>query len=314
MNPQNGLSCYSANLAMYLLPHRSDALDVVARSVRLAVRPGEEPAFSHHSVPLHQLRPGGELGYAAAGTGADAIEALAGEVNRNGQVLVLTGRAVLPWSVPEPGHGAPHLLLVDSHSGSRWHVVDEFSALRPAGRQDPYTGWITDEELLKAMEPNPAPAAEHKLRNEHAFGFPVPLPPDGTYQWLAFQPSRTTGSDLPDEWLTGIDEVFEALTEFWSGLDGNPDRRRFLEDMWACSQHHTYRYNWLVTSQDADPEAFTDAIAAWQNLPMALRFAADSADRGRARPSMVRTTFDQLRAADGPARELLPEYGYPGTH
>jgi hypothetical protein len=47
-----GLSCYTANLAVYLGP---DALDRIARSIRLAVRTdlGDDLlAFSHHRTPV----------------------------------------------------------------------------------------------------------------------------------------------------------------------------------------------------------------------------------------------------------------------
>ncbi|WP_328611228.1 hypothetical protein OG943_19570 [Amycolatopsis sp. NBC_00345] len=313
----NALSCYTANLAAYLLAGNDDALDVIARSVRLAVRPGDEPAFSHHSIPLHQVPAEGELGFAGVPTSAAAIEGMAREIESSGQVLVLANSASMPWSRARAGDGAPHLLLVDGRRGGQWHAVDEFTALLPEGRQDPFQGWLTDEGLLSAIRPSPVPAPEHKLREEHAFGFPVPIPPDGTYQWVALSPGRTAGvPDLPGDWVTGTEAALAVLSEFWAGLGDHEPRRRFLDDMWAAAQHHAYRYvriGSFVDERSADIATFTRAVETWQNLPMALRFAAESAARGRARPSMVQATFDHLLDADGPARALLPQYGFPAV-
>ncbi|MEU4744645.1 hypothetical protein AB0G02_29870 [Actinosynnema sp. NPDC023658] len=312
------LSCYTANLARYLLRDDPGALDAIARSVRLAVRtelPGDALAVSHHRVPLHGLPRDGVLEHASAGTADAALAGVADELWRHGQVLVAASSAALPWSIARPEDSAPHLLLVDGHGPDGWHVVDDFSALLPEGRQDPFDGWVTDSALLVAMAPVDSPRPEHRLRDEHLFGVPVPPPPADTYRWFTLGPGGGTGSGLPDGWRVGADAI-RALGDFWSGLGEHPDRARFLDDVWAASQHHVFRYARLLHTRrpsDRDAEAFLAASAAWRDLPMALHFAVRSAARGRSRPAVVRTTFDHLLAVEAGARRPAERYGYPST-
>jgi len=307
------LSCYTANLARYLLRDDPDALDAIARSVRLAVRtglPDDALAVSHHGVPLNEMSPGGVLEHASALTAEAALEGVAEELERRGQVVVAASSAALPWSLARHEDSAPHLLLVDGHDSGRWHVVDDFAALLPEGRQDPFDGWVDDAALLSAMAPATA-RPEHRLRDEHLFGVPVPPPPADRYRWFVLgSSSRSPG--LPGGWLVGADAI-RALGEFWSALGEHPGRARFLDDVWAASQHHTFRYARLLHTRhlsEQEAEVVRAASAAWRDLPMALHFAVRSAERGRSRPAVVRATFDHLLAVETAARTVIGHYGY----
>ncbi|WNV85123.1 hypothetical protein [Umezawaea sp. Da 62-37] len=309
------LSCYTANLAAYLEHRDPGSLDTIARTVHLAVRtlPDDALAVSHHAEPLHRLPRDGELRHACTRSPMTLLRELDEELERHGRIVVFASSATLPWSIARSGRGAPHLLLVDGHDGERRHVVDEFSAQLPDGRQEPFAGWIDDDALIAVMRPDPAPPREHALRDEHAFGVPLPRPPVGTYRWLSLGAGGVPGESLSEHWRVGAESALTTLRDFWSELAEHPGRARFLDDMWAASQHHTFRYARLLRVEqpgDEDAAVFRTAASAWTDLPMALHFAARSAARGRARPAVVTTTFDHLIAAELAAQRLLDGYGY----
>ncbi|MGI5499279.1 hypothetical protein [Lentzea sp. CA-135723] len=306
------LSCYTANLARYLLRDAPDALDAIAGSVHLAVRVDEDSlAMSHHAAPLHEMPPDGTLAHASAATGEAALAAVCEELERHGQVVVAASSAALPWSVARPEDSAPHLLLVDGRDHRGWHVVDDFAALLPEGRQEPFEGRLDDAALVSAMTPAGS-RPEHRLRDEHLFGVPVPPPPADRYRWFVLDPTGHRSPGLPDGWRTGADAI-GALGEFWGALGEHPGRARFLDDVWAASQHHTFRYARLLHTRhpsDQDAETFRTACAAWRDLPMALHFAVRSAERGRSRPAVVKATFGHLLAVESAARRVIGNYGY----
>ena len=302
MTGAEGLSCYTANLAVYLGP---DALDRIARSIRLAVRTdlGDDLlAFSHHSTPVD----GGRLVYRGAGDADAALDAVAAEVERAGGGLVVANTGRLDWSSAGHEGQAPHFLLVDGRRGDEWHVVDRFTALLPSGGgQEPFTGWISSAALVRALTPIVPLPPEQRLRNELAFGFPRPLPRDGDYQWLELAAEASPKTELEGEWLTETDAALELLGELFAGLDRSPERLRLLDDLWAAAQHHVFRYDRLLAAEEHP--VLDDARRAWRDLPMALRFAVDSAARGRYRPTLVASTFDALRRRERDAASLLEE-------
>jgi hypothetical protein len=296
------LSCYTANLAVYLGP---DALDRIARSIRLAVRTdlGDDLlAFSHHSTPIDS----GRLAYRGAGDTAAALDAVAAEAERAGGCLVVANTGHLEWSTVGLDGQAPHFLLVEKRRDDEWRVVDRFSALLPSGgEQRPFTGWISSATLARAMTPIVPLPPEQRLRNELAFGFPRPLPRDGDYQWLERTDRPEPEAELEGEWLTETEAALEFLGEFWAGIDRSPERVRLLDDMWAAAQHHVFRYDRLLAAEEHP--VLDHARRAWRDLPMALRFAVDSAARGRHRPTLIAGTFDALRRRERDAASVLEE-------
>jgi hypothetical protein len=313
----NGLSCYTANLVEYLTRMRFDGAERTARSVRLAVRPGvgDAPfAFSHHSEPLHDLGAGRWLAYAGVAGPEELSEQLADEIGRHGAVLVLTDRSRLPWAVPE-ATAAPHYLLVDGRRGGEWHVVDLFTAVLPGGVQQTFEGWILGTGLMTGAAPITPLSPLHRLRNEHAFGFPVALPAETAYQWLTCTdaPPDKSAEQLGDDWITDGREALALLCAFWAGLGEHPQREEQHDDLWAAAQHHVFRYERLLARESlAGPDALRIGVAldAWRQLPQALRFAEVSAARGRARPTLVRLTFEQLAAVELDAESALARHGY----
>jgi hypothetical protein len=296
------LSCYTANLAVYLGP---DALERIAHSVWLAVRTdlGEDLlAFSHHRVPLDD----GRLEVKGAGDAGAALEAIAAEVERSGRCLVVANTGFLDWSSAGPDGQAPHLLLVDGVRGDEWHAVDRFKALLPSGgEQRPFTGWISTAALARFLTPIVPLPPEQRLRNRLAFGFPRPLPEDGQYQWLE-RTERPGESRLEGVWLTDTDAALGHLADFWAAIDERPERTRLLDDMWAAAQHHAFRYAYLLATSEERP-VLAEARRLWRDLPMALRFAVDSARRGRHRPTLIASTFAALRRVEREAATLLEE-------
>ncbi len=301
----SGLSCYTANLAAYLAGELPDDGRWLAESIRLAVRvdlPDDELAFSHHGYPLDRLPDGTRLGYAWAATADQAEAGLAGELDRHGRVLAVVDNARLPWS-PAAGTGepAPHWLLVTGRDGPDTDVLDAFSGLLTAGEQRPHAGRLPMEALLDAMRPPLRWTAAQRRRNALAFGFPVPVPADGTWQWLHRSPAGAAGDaagplELPGCWLAGDDDVLPFLAALLA--DEGERAARHLDDLWSAAAHRGFKYRWLASRPglaQAERERLAAAEAAWGRLPVALRFAVQSARRGQPRASLVATMFEHLR-------------------
>jgi len=317
------LSCYTAALARYLEGWCPDPLAHVARSVRLAVRPGLPGgliAFSHHWLALNELPDGSRLGYRGAADPAAVPVGLDAELRTGPGVLAVTYTGSMAWSPADGQASAPHFLLVRERHGQRWHVEDPFQALLPSGSQEPFTGWLSTAELTEAMTPPSPLRPELRLRKEYVFGLPVPLPPDDHYQWLGHAaapeptalPHRTAA--LPPGWLTEPAQALRFLRDLWAA---GPDHQvlageRFFDDIWASARHHAFRYAHLrqFLPGSPDQELVSRAHDLWHDLPMALHFATASAARGRGRPTLIKMTFDQLIEAEAQVADVLQAHGY----
>lgn len=307
-----GLSCYTANLAAYLDTEMSDVDEYLAGSIRLAVRtdlPSGRLAFSHHHRPLEKLPDGTRLSYATLPPRA-ALVGIADELRRRGRVLVVTEGSRLPWSpARHEARRAPHWLLVTGRRAESWHVVDAFAGLLAGGEQRPYTGWLSTARLIDAMTEAASSgwSTEQHQRNSLAFGFPVAVPESAGPLWL--RRDLDTGPsqpELPGSWLTDDDQVLPFLADYFT--DPRQDSSRYLDDLWTAAAHRVFRYQWLRTRPDL-PDAVREralaAGAAWLRLPGALRFAVDSARRGRPRPSLVHQTLRHLLDVDPDSDQLI---------
>ncbi|MEV5149961.1 hypothetical protein AB0L14_37800 [Streptomyces sp. NPDC052727] len=333
-----GLSCYTENLAGYLAARAPARADLTARSVRLAVDPATG-RFSHHDRALNNLPGGRRLAYRGAPDAEAALTGIAAELAGRGRVLVVADSGALPWlSGPADAH-APHLVLVDGRTpGGGWHVVDGFTALfSGGGHQEPFAGELSGAELTALLAFPRGLSEVHRARNALAFGFPVPTPAHETYQWLA-EEAGTTGEHLPGgPWLTGAAALEETARLVLGDLRGDGERG-VLEDVWAAAQHHMFRDAHLLAAGAAlspgvrraadgvlspgegrasdaalSPEerrAVDATTAKWRELPRLLRFAANSARRGRPRPSLVTGAFADLAELEAAASPLHAAHGY----
>ncbi|MEO3755839.1 hypothetical protein [Streptomyces sp. B6B3] len=304
-----GLSCYTANLTAYL-DAEFDAGELVFRSVRTAVRTDLVPgrlAFSHHRVRLERLPDGSRLRHRAARTAADALDAVADQVRRYGRALVVVDNRRLPWSPAV--RTAPHWLLVDGPCGAAgWPVRDEFSGLLPAGEQLPFAGRLTSRQLADAMDA-PEWNEQQRVRNRLACGFPLAVP-DAPGRWWLERTTEPAGAaePLPGRWLT--DEL-PALAFLGDRLaDSAEALARHLDDCWALAGHHCFALRHALAGAAAGEPARTDletAEARWAALPRMLRMAAESAERGRPRPGIVRRAFAEVGAAQHAAQRAVPD-------
>ncbi|RKT74287.1 hypothetical protein DFJ66_7631 [Saccharothrix variisporea] len=306
----SGLSCYTANLLAYLDSFDDTALDRFADSVRLAVRP-DDLAFSHHRTPLDVLPDGSLLRY-AAGPGWEA------ELDRWGRVVVAVDNARLPWS---PSYGtsetAPHWLLVTGRDGDSWRVVDHFAGLLPTGEQQPFEGTLSTEVLLRAMDGPEVLSPVQARRNSLVFGHVVAVP-EGGRKWLRREVGAAVGvasgprlhsptgvRRSPAEvgqnggrWLVGAADVVPFLSDLFRRDPAVA--AGCLDDLWSAAGHHVFRYR---------RAGVEDAADAWRQLPGALRFAVDSARRGRPRESLVELTFRNLLHIESGQDGVLPSRG-----
>jgi hypothetical protein len=271
------LSCYTANLVEYLSGEDPGVPSRLAAAIRLAVRadePGGALAFSHHARIDR-----GTLGYRSAASWADTRA----QLSAAGRALVVTDTAYVPWSPYPPDAHGPHWILVLGGDGERWHVVDRFGALTMHGRQRPHEGWLTDEQLRRAMTPVPSASAAVTNRDAHALGERISLPPAAHYRWLA----RVPPVSLPAvEWLEGVPALRRIATRL---LASERALAEHVDDLWAAAVHQRFR---LALVEGARP-----LVEAWTKLPRSLRFAVESARRGRPRPDLVTTAFDRVIAA-----------------
>lgn len=307
MNPlaipdYGGLSCYTANLAAYL-EHEFDGRGLLARSVHAAVRvdlPEPHLAFSHHRVPLDRLPDGSRLRYRLAGDTRTALAAVEAQLRRDGRVLVLVDNSRLPWSpVSGSGHAAPHWLLVDGLGARGWHVRDEFAGLLVEGEQRPTAGWLTTDELGHAMDaPEWTPA--QRVRNGLACGLPM-AGADAPGWWWLERTWQSAGSPpaLPGRWAVGDREALPLLA---GRLTRSPEAVALhLDDCWALAGHHGFALRHRLAALDPlDPAGagLEHAAQRWAALPKALRFAAESAARGRPRPRLVEQVFAEVISAE----------------
>ncbi|MET9923744.1 MULTISPECIES: hypothetical protein [unclassified Streptomyces] len=305
------LSCYTTNLLAHLAPDLPDVRRRLAHGVRLAVRtdlPAGHLAFSHHPR-IDTGDDGSRLEAAGAPDWAATREALQHLLRRDGRVLAAGNIRHLPWS---PAYGqvdAPHWLLVREHRDSRWLIADHFAALTPHGDQEPFLGWIEDAQLAAALAPTGEPAPEIARRDRLALGEEISLPPHDHYRWFARAPvppdRQTGGTPGPGTWILGLDPALEHVSRV---LCADPDAvTRHVDDLWAASRHHTFRLAFDVAAGTADSDKAAAVSTAWEELPRALRFAAQSAARGRPRPGAIersveqlRTALKDMRASDGP--------------
>ena len=285
-----GLSCYTESLAAYL-DGEWDADELVARSVRLAVRDSAPLAFSHHDPPLDRLPDGTCLRYAGAPSAGAALEGVAEELSRHGRAVVVVDNARLPWSPAYGDRPAPHWLLLDERRGDEWHVLDRFSGLLPSGEQEPHVGWLDERTLRDAMT-LPRFSAAQEQRNRLVFGAPVPVP-EGEALWLRRE-EHGESSELGDGWLLDDQESLHLLADY-AGRGGDG---AYLEDVWAAVGHRAFAYQWRLETNDGPREALETAKKSWEDLPRLLRFAAESGQRSRPRPKLVHAAFDRVLQAE----------------
>lgn len=293
------LSCYTTNLLAYLLPDVPDIRSRLAEGIRLAVRvdlPHGELAFSHHPR-VDTTEDGRELAYRGAADWPTARTALLDALHREQRVLAVGNTRHLPWA---PAHGqadAPHWLLIRDHRDNRWMLADHFTALTPFGDQEPYLGWISDAELATALAPLPNRRQEVARRDQLALGQEIPVPPAGQYRWLAWAPATQTpgAAPGPGTWSIGLEPSLARVADVFHA---DPTAlARYVDDLWAAARHHTYRTAFAVTGGRLNPELAATVSAAWGELPKTLRFAAQSAARGRPRPGVVDRSIEQLLTA-----------------
>ncbi|MGE5289101.1 MAG: hypothetical protein ACM3ML_18280 [Micromonosporaceae bacterium] len=294
-----GLSCYTASLHGYLADEW-DACAILARSVRLAIRvdlPDGQLAFSHHEPSLDQLPDGSFLRYAGAECPAAALAQVAGDLAAHGRVIVVADSASLPWSVTRGGRPAPHWLLINRKIGGRWHVTDTFTALLPAGEQPPCASWLDTRQLSAAMTLPACWQPQQEARNTLAFGSPVDIPPGGAL-WLRRGPGGPAPACPRGHWLSGSAQVLGFLIGYLT--QHSTCSERYLDDIWAAAGHRAFAYRWRL-SQDPGRHlrhALQQSLSRWEDLPRVLRIAALSAQRGRPRPTLVRTALEELLQAE----------------
>ncbi|TWV47500.1 hypothetical protein FRZ03_13795 [Streptomyces misionensis] len=292
------LSCYTTNLLARLAPDIPEVRRRLARGVRLAVRtdlPAGELAFSHHPR-IDTTDDGRQLAYAGTRDWSTAREALHLALLQHRRVLAVANTRHLPWSPAQGLADAPHWVLLEDRRDGQWLVADHFSALTPNGMQRPYLGWIGDAELATALAPWTQPPQEVARRDVLALGEESTIPPADHYRWLDWAPATDCGATPgTGTWVLDLDMSLRHTCEV---LRANPAAvARYVDDLWAAARHHTFKLALDAADGNTDPARAAVASAAWDELPRAVRFAAQSTARGRPRPGAIERSVDQLLTA-----------------
>ncbi|WBB78723.1 hypothetical protein O7606_21285 [Micromonospora sp. WMMD882] len=287
------LSCYTTALVDHLGPAAADRL---ADAVRLWVRfdaPDGALAFSHHD-----RIDDGSLAWHGVADWATARAELADQLAEEGSVIVVGNAFHLPWSPHHRSQPVTHWFVLRERHDEGWRVSDRFTALMPAGEQRPFEGWLSDAELRAALTPLGRLDPPGTNRDTYALGTPADVDDPDRYRWLRptgggpgpaggdrGRSSDGGGDDArwPGEWSTDPSAVLAALRDRFV-----VDERALswhVDDLWAAARHHGHRL-----ARHGDPEL----AAQWAQAPKALRFAADSARRGRRRVGVVAEAFDRL--------------------
>ncbi|MFG2577513.1 hypothetical protein [Streptomyces sp. NPDC048481] len=293
------LSCYTTNLLAHLAPDVPGVRRRFAEGVRLAVRldlPPGELAFSHHPR-VDRTGDGRELAHRGAAGWPAARAALLDTLHRERRVLAAGNTRRLPWAAAHGRADAPHWLLIHEHRAGRWRVADHFTALTPYGDQEPFHGWLDDADLAAALAPVPDPPPEVVRRDRLALGQETPVPPAGQYRWLTWQaaPPDADAAPGPGTWSLSLETSLAAIAGVFRA-DATA-LARYADDLWAAARHHTYALAFAVADGRLHPESAAAVSAAWGELPRTLRFAAQSAARGRPRPGLVDRAVEQLLSA-----------------
>ncbi|WP_410635129.1 hypothetical protein [Amycolatopsis sp. cmx-4-83] len=284
------LSCYTTNLVAYLEVDDPGVKTRLAHAVRLAVRSDSGPGdlvFSQHT----RVDDGAPLGYFGATGWEGAAAGFHAEIAQSGRVLTVADTFHLPWSPAYEIAHSPHWLLLLARRDGRWLVADHFRALTPLGEQEPFLGWLDDATLERALAPHAPWPAEIANRDRYALGTAAEPVHADRFRWLA----RTTGetpADDPAPWTHGLPETLERVSDVLTGDE--TAAARYGDDLWAASRHYTYHLEVLAANGDICAEAAAAAAVSWGELPKVVRFAAESAVRGRPRAGLLRRTFDDL--------------------
>lgn len=280
------LSCYTANLLGHLRCSDSDIDATFASAVELAVRtdlPDGVLAFTQH----RRVDPG--LGYRAADSWHETKAALTDELARYGDVIVVGSTRNLPWC---PGRGVrdvSHWFRLADHRGRQWLVVDDFDAVLPDGRQRPVRTWVTDAELNALLTPLPPLPVELRHRDAYALGVRLRVPEPERYRWLSrhnvLAPPPTLG-----RWVHGTAAALGFVAQRL--VEDPATMRRHADDLWAASRHHQFR--WAGNGP---------VVTAWAGLARSVRFAVESAARGRPRPTLVTRACHEVISATSAAEE-----------
>jgi hypothetical protein len=284
------LSCYTTNLVAYLETGEPGVQSRLAHAVRLAVRLDSGPGnlvFSQHA----RIDGDAALGYHGAADWGRAVAGLQAELTRSGRVLAVADTFHLSWSPAYESAHSPHWLLLLGRRDGRWLVADHFRALTPLGEQEPFLGWLDDATLERALAPHTPWPPEIANRDRYALGTAVEPVHADRFRWLA----RTTGEQPPADpgaWTRGLPEALERVSEVLT--EDDTAAARYGDDLWAASRHYTYRLEVLAANGEICAETAAAAAVSWGELAKVVRFAAESAARGRPRAGLLRRTFDDL--------------------
>ncbi|MBT2383215.1 hypothetical protein [Streptomyces sp. ISL-11] len=297
MNEPWELSCYTANLVAYLAPEAPAVIEDFADAVRLSVRtdpPEGGTAFAHHTR-VDIGADGHGLAYRGATGWTDTRTALEAELRRHGRVLAIGNTRHIPWSPSHEQGETPHWLLIHGHADGKWSVRDDFEALTPHGEQTPWAGLLDDEELRRLLTPLSLLTPEAANRDRYALGRPVDLPDPAGHRWLerAALPPQPDDGALEGIWVHGTVPVLRHVADRICPDPAALDRH--ADDLWTAARHQRF----LLAARPQEPEATAEAVAAWGELPRAIRFALASAERGRPRPALVEKALARVIDAAG---------------
>lgn len=286
------LSCYTAAMATWLDLRGADWPTALGAGCGLDLR--EDPAdgllgFRHFPrSPRTGPDPALPLLRVGADSPEDMVDGIAAELAESGCVIVVGDTFELPWLHTRGHRHEPRWFVVDRRVGDRWHVRDAFTATDEHGVQLPWDGWLGHDEFLRAATGVAVLRDVFRLRERYAFGDDDHTGLDRRHQWFV-----VVDDPLPDEpgpaprWSTGA-AALRRLAEHAAAQGDRPEfYHRYSDDLWTAARHRALFQlrvlrDWPESTKDHPLLGeLAELVADWDRLPMLLRYARISLERGR---------------------------------
>lgn len=189
----------------------------------------------------------------------------------------------LPWQQGHRRRHASHWVTIQRH-GDTLTVDDPLVFLTEDGPQAPYRGTLTLDEIALVGRALPAGDEIAWLRERSVIAG-GDLGEGAAYRWLAPSDNESRPPAAAPERLVGPDALHALADDMLSAGTDAPILRQ-LDDMWQALRHRELaakaaaRDPEFFDGSDAAARHWQEAVEAWRELPILMRYAQIQAAAG----------------------------------